>query len=517
MPVTATFTLDMQFSGSTGAWTDVRPDVLTSPGISISYGINGNGPEDRVADTGTMNFSLNNSVANSGGVVGYYSPIHANARSGFTIGIGTRLTIIYSGSTMYKSVGRIDDIVVVPGKFGPRSTSVTVVDWIDEAAKHKLKQIALQINVLANAAINTVVNNMTRKPSGSSLATAQMEYPYALDTAWDEETTALGEFQRIANSDLGFIFISGSGGSTGAASTGNILVFQDRRTRLAPSACKASLNDTMVMLQPLRSRSDIYNHVKMTVHPRNVDTVTTTVLYSLFGKPTAPAGCTLILEGNYTDPTLRSQRVGGASMVTPVETTDYTMGTDENGTNLTTDFTVTASYGANTVRYELANAGSQNAIVSKLQARGAGIYDYSPYSLAFENATSTASFGRNDLDLDLPYESHESVASSLGEYILGQLDDPFNQIEEISFIGNTSDALMKAGLQVEPGDLVTITETVTGINNEFFVNGCGLQITGLGQSPQFRFSWKVVRRLDTTLYWILNTDQLNGVECIIGV
>ena|SRR3990167_3929200 len=193
------------------------------------------------------------------------------------------------------------------------------------------------------------------------------------------------------------------------------------------------------------------------------------------------------------------------------------MGTDQSGTNLTGDFTVSASYGANTARLSLENTGSQNAFVSSLQARANGIYDYSNVSTIHENLTSTACFGRNDLELDLPYESRESTGSTLGDYFLGHLDDPLQRVEEISFVGNVSDALMKAGLQTEPGDLVTITETITGLNNEFYVNGCGLQIEGVGQSPLFRFSWKVVRRTDSTVYWILNTDQLDGVECIIGL
>src|SRR3990167_1045455 len=110
MAVVATFTLDMQFSGSTGAWTALRADVLTHPGVVATYGINGTGPEDRVADTGTMDFSLNNSIQNIAQAVGNYSPLHANARAGFEVGIGTRLTVVYSGSTFYKFVGRLDSI-----------------------------------------------------------------------------------------------------------------------------------------------------------------------------------------------------------------------------------------------------------------------------------------------------------------------------------------------------------------------------------------------------------------------
>src|SRR3990167_726312 len=89
--------VEMQFSGSTGAWTDITGDVLSGPGITVSYGIHGVGPADRVADTGTMNFFLNNAQDNSAKLIGYYSPGHNNSRSGFTSGVGARMWLIYSG------------------------------------------------------------------------------------------------------------------------------------------------------------------------------------------------------------------------------------------------------------------------------------------------------------------------------------------------------------------------------------------------------------------------------------
>src|SRR3990170_7798644 len=101
-----TIALEMQFSGSGGAWTDVWSDVP----VSIQYGISGVGPFDHIADTGTMSFALNNAQSNSSGSLGYYSPGSGTARSGFEIGINVRLAVTYSGSTFYKFVGRLSEI-----------------------------------------------------------------------------------------------------------------------------------------------------------------------------------------------------------------------------------------------------------------------------------------------------------------------------------------------------------------------------------------------------------------------
>ena len=93
-------TVEVELDGVDAGWTDISDDVL--PPVHGTYGILGNGPTDRVAGTGTMTFTLNNSVSNSGGLAGYYSPGHTNCLSGFEAGIGVRLGVTYDGKTRYK-------------------------------------------------------------------------------------------------------------------------------------------------------------------------------------------------------------------------------------------------------------------------------------------------------------------------------------------------------------------------------------------------------------------------------
>ena len=108
--VRATTSIEMQFSGSDGAWTDIKDDVYVSRQVKATYGIMGEMPKDRMARTGTLDFILRNDDSNSGGLAGYYSPDHANLRSGFAIGAGTRLKFTYSGSTFYKWTGALAKI-----------------------------------------------------------------------------------------------------------------------------------------------------------------------------------------------------------------------------------------------------------------------------------------------------------------------------------------------------------------------------------------------------------------------
>ena len=102
--VTATWSVEMQLAGTAGAWTDVSADVLQSDKPRFESGIRDNGATDRVASTGRLTFTLDNSNLNSAGLAGYYSPGHANARSGFSTGIPVRFKVTYDGGTARSSL-----------------------------------------------------------------------------------------------------------------------------------------------------------------------------------------------------------------------------------------------------------------------------------------------------------------------------------------------------------------------------------------------------------------------------
>lgn len=494
MAVVPSIALEMQFSGSAGAWTNVAADVRWDAPVSVSYGIRGGGPSDRVADTGAMRFALDNGQGNSAGLLGYYSPGHANARSGFELGIGVRLAITYSGSTFYKHRGTLEEITPLPGKHRQRLTHCTAVDWMDEAAKQKIRLLTTQVNKRGNEIIDTVVTAMTRKPSASALGTGQDVFPYALDNTPDESHSPMAIFQAIAQSELGFVFVKGD------TATGNVLVFQNRHARPTAGSSLASLNDTMVEMNVQRSRAGIYNRVKVAVHPRRVD-ASASILYSLRSVPSVAATASLVIQGGYVDPAGGNAiRAGALATCNLTATTDYTMNSasDGSGTNLTGDFTVSASFGGNSVRIYLL-AGSSAAYVTKLQARGRGMYDYEPAIVEAQDTDSGAAYGENVLSIDMPFQTSPLVGADAANYLMQVWKSPQTMIDTVDFVGNVSDALMTAGLQREPGDRVTVTETATGIGRDFYIHGVDLVIT---PKNLVRFRWLVTPN-DPFNYWIL--------------
>lgn len=73
-------------------WEDISEYVEVDPGIKVQYGIQGTGPRDRVASTGTMNFRVKN-FGEEGEDFGKFSPEHPDLLDNFRVGAPIRLIV----------------------------------------------------------------------------------------------------------------------------------------------------------------------------------------------------------------------------------------------------------------------------------------------------------------------------------------------------------------------------------------------------------------------------------------
>ena len=502
-----TWAIEMEFSGVGAGWTSVKADVLRAAPVSWGYGINGAGPLDRIAGTGQLTFVLDNSTANSAATLGYYSPDHASVRSGFAIGIRCRLTATYSGTTYYKFIGTLESITPEAGARGARVVYCTVLDWMDEAAKQKTANIATQVDKRPDEIIGAIVANMTRQPISTSYAAGQLEYPYALDTAEDESSAAMTELAKAVYSDVGYLYVKGD------TSAGGVLRFEDRRVRQAATTVLTTLT-VQHGLSIGHSRAGVYNRVKVSINPRRVDAAATTVLYQYDAAQLLTIGPseTVTIIGQYRDPDQRAQRVGGVDLVTPVAYTDYAFGTGVGDTGMTASLSVSATSGGNSVILELTNSGTVSGFVTLLQVRGRGLYAYDPVTLQTTDSTSRTTYGEFVLSIDLPHEPRQHVAQSVADTMLARHKDARAHETRVTIVGNYSDALMTAALAREPGDLVAVTESVTGLSaDQYFINGVSYQIDG---GNILTASWVLAPDYDAATVFILDTSALDGAHVL---
>lgn len=516
-PLSPVHLFELELNGVAGGWTDITADVLLhSPGASLRWGIGGTGPLDLTASTGTLSFALNNNEKNSAGLTGYYSPRHPNCRPGFRKGIRVRYTyLIPSTSDGYgKFVGRLRDIEPEPGKYRDRKTMCMAADWMNEAAITKFSA-ATQVAKRVDQILPVVLALVPRQPDSTLFDTGDSTFPYALDNAPTERSTVLTELQRLAQSEYGRIYLRGGLNYWGR------LRFEKRTARLTPLPL-AVFAGTMQELEAGDSSGKVKNKAKVTVHPRRVDAAATTVLFSKPNQNNPSVGplATLRMTGKYVDPSNPNARVGGTDMVAPVATTDYLMNAaaDGSGSNLTANFTVVATYGANQVVYAITNNSAVTAgFITKLQARGRGLYDYDPLEAEVENADSIADIGESLVELAMVYQGDLNVGLALAQYLVDTwssheltagTEPSSNTTPGVTEIGITciprSSAELTALMALEIGDPITAAEELAVVNDVYYIQGAGLKITGDKSTFDFTLQRALVQS-----YWTLGTAGLS--------
>lgn len=481
------------------AWRAVTADVRSEAGITITRGMPGSMPDDRIAVTGTCEFSLRNDARNSGSTLGYYSPDHASVRTGWALGVPLRVKLTDpAGPTYTVFYGRVDAVDPVPGKKGPRTVRVVAVDWLDEAARWNVPaSLGEQVGKRADELITTIVSAMPVAPYYSSYDTGRESYPYALDVGGEDQTAALTELARIAGSELGFVYVKGDG----------TLKFEGRHARLLNTTVSATLTDTELSdLALASSRSDIINTVRVTVWPRVVDATPTTVLYSQVNAIPIGAGETLTLLGPYRDP-VTGDRCGGVEMQALVSGSDYVINAAENGSgaDLTGSATVAVEFGAAGARFEVTNGSASAGYITTLQARGRGVYAHSSVTLEATDSASKTAYGERVATLSMPYQAKADVGQAAATWLLDAYSDPAARLKSLTFYGRTT-ALVTHALARELSDRVRVTETVTGLSSDDF-NIQSIKLAVL-PSGHVRAEWGLVPAPAATSYFVIGTSSI---------
>jgi hypothetical protein len=501
-----------------GTLIDITDDVTNTAPINVQYGIRGNGPLDRIATTGTMTFSLNNAANNSGGVVGYYSPGHTNVRSGWDLGLLVKLKLTYDGTTYYKFAGNLVDIEPDAGSYGRRSVMCTAVDWIDESARARVKDVTIQTDKRADELIDTLVtNSVSKQPLATSYDEGQSTFEYAFDNLLDTQTTVLRALADCVISELGYLYVKGD------TTQGGTLKFENRHARPKYGAADASFDNSMMGLKVDRGRNDVINRIYVIVHPRTAD-ASVSVLYELTTTASVPAvsaGTSIQIIAPFKESSIRGYRIAGTSVVTPASGTDWIANTaaDGTGSNITSDVIVTHSTtSANSVTFNIENNAAVTAYLTTLQVRGNGLKDITETIFSAASVNSQGTYGENDVRVSMRYESNTGTfATEIASWILNTTKDARYVISEFTLASNSNDTLMTQSLAREPGDKITIAESVTGLvatggsgaQIGYFINGVTMAVRPGGIITT---SW-VLAPAEQQAAWVLN--QIGASE--IGI
>jgi hypothetical protein len=452
---------------SPDVWTDLSGDILAEPGVRWDRGMAGSAPSDRVATPGLMHFVLNNSAGNSGGIQGWYSVGHASCRSGWTYGIPIKLVTECDSAEWPVWYGKVRTIAPTGGRYLAQQVDVTCQDQMGDFGEKTVRSVALQIGTTEDALVRAVVDAMpvSALPVDVSvdISTSTHTIQYAFDRA-GPGTAAVGLFQDIAQSMCAWIFASKSGVLTHLLQYTQSL-FASKLT-LDDSNLPAARADEFEMPNSLEG---VYNRVRLTYHNKVLGSADTDVVYAASEVVWVAAGATIEVWGAYADPNNVLDLIGATATQTPTANTDYQAHAqaDGGGADYTANVVVAATPFASTVLFTITNNAAATAYFNTvagapfLKLRGRTVSDRGELTVESYIAKS---YGDRSLDLDLPLESARTIALARAQSLRDGLCAMTNRVDAVPVDPQQSQALMLDCLALEIGDVITVTETMSGLN-----------------------------------------------------
>lgn len=510
-PILDTFDRQIQDAGS---WQDIQADVLTTSPIVIVQGQRSGDTLDRVADGGTIKFTLNNSAFNSAGLVGYYSPDHSAKRAKFYVGQKVRVGVTWNATTEWFAQGQIIQIDPVPGLLGNKQVDVVVGDWLELAARTPMPRIAIQESVTDDQVLQTIVNELgTDAPTETDLDIGTYTYDYALTDVEDEVTPVMSVLQRLGLSGLGRIFI------TGGTTSGEILRYVNLENLLAYGEPVATFVNQFMDTEASRRARQRIKRVIATAYP--LDLAADQTIYTLPAEISIGAGETIELIGYFRDPnTSSSLSIPAVNVDTPAADTGFKFSSvSGSGNDLNASFQIQSfDVGARSFKATLRNAAGVIGYLWQFNVNGDALYPYNSMPVKVEDTTISEKDAVT-LNYDLPYQSTYSIASQIAQALFDWYSTEVTVMPFIDFVPSLSDDDFERMLACKPGERISVTEDVTGISYIMIVMGREISIFNGGAYIKERLYIAPAQQVESGLFFTLDTlgqDDLDGDNTVLA-
>lgn len=185
-----------------GAWVDTTSDVRVSDGISSDVGMSSNRETDRIAKTGTLNFTLDNNA-------GEYTPEGVSAHADWGKGTPVKVEFTRGDVTKVKFIGRVNSIRLGYA-LNNNTAQITALDWMYFASQMPLDFPSLQTNYTADDVINTIIGISPIQPTATDLQAGTVTFPYAFHDN-TIETNAYSEISKATFSEWGYSYVKQDG------------------------------------------------------------------------------------------------------------------------------------------------------------------------------------------------------------------------------------------------------------------------------------------------------------------
>jgi hypothetical protein len=390
--------------------------------------------------------------------------------------------------------------------WGNEQVRVMATDYMNVPVNYPMKGAAIGLNKRIDEAMTTILTRLSVQPEATNFDTGSFTFPAVFDNV-QRKTMALSEFTKLANSELGYIYIKQDGTlrvenmlarhgwraldeitipeKWTVSTDKNYLTLEDGlgfllletggKILLDEGSMEAAVTEDAALAADaegyniLLPEDGLLNASIIRAHPVITDT-SLKVLYKLGTPLFIPSGKTKAFSAHYTDPSGLSQ-VSGTNMQTPVATTDYLANTaaDGSGTNKTSDVVVTATYYGDTVYYSIANNATVGVYITFLQARGHGIYYGNSIESTVDDATSQPEYGYFPFQFDMKYQKNTYLADLYGRAVIEEYKFPKSRITKMNYLANLNKNHLVSFLLLSIGSLILGTEDRSNISNHYYI------------------------------------------------
>lgn len=477
-----------EYNISGSSWVDISAYVVSD--IAGRGGFHSSDPTEFTAGLGSSTFDLDN----SGELFTVYGGDNIrglNTLSGWNKGTKVRHKVRYHHYEEVVWLGFVQDIISDDGTWGDQRVHVTCLDWIDVASRYPMKRSQILTDKNLGQGIQSIVDRVSKTPEGIITGTYSTTFEAIFDNV-RSKTKAMGEIDKLARSEMGRVYVMKDGylmveGETARKGTDtltqvpfspdnalmvsadNALMVSAGNILLIDGNMDAALTTDAEKLD-LVMREEFWNDAFVKGYPTRTDTSLVVLFQIGSAIPIAP-GQTIEFVGNYSDPNGGSP-VNGTNMQTPAATTDYLMNTasDGSGSNITANLTVTADYYGDVVVYRMTSSYTSGiGYITKLQARGYGIYRNSSLESHISITGSASDYGEKTIDLNQTYQTVPYAGASYAASVLELYKTPKTRISEATYCANLNGDHMMAFLKLDIGDLIKVYDNRSGMYKWYYI------------------------------------------------
>ncbi|HEX2905691.1 MAG TPA: hypothetical protein VHO69_02445 [Phototrophicaceae bacterium] len=252
---------------------------------------------------------------------------------------------------------------------------------------------------------------------------------------------------------------------------------------------------------------DLYNDITIEYEPREIGAAGS-ILWEESGLPIRiKAQETKVFQVRYTDPDDRNTPCGAKDLIQPALGVDVFAYDEWYGPAIDRSkfFLVRLEAAGGTAKIEITNMRTNREfLITTLQLRGTPILRRPRRKVTAQDGPSIRDNGQHPHEWQVSMLDSEDYVQQAADWLLSKFKDPAVNFEEVELTLDDNSARLAEALAVKTGTHLTITDSWTGHDADYFCVGERHQLMG-GGSNAHTFIW-TLKPASRDQYWLLGVS-----------